>query len=256
MEVFKDYAYYYNMFYGDKDYAKEAEAVEKLVKKYCRKQDKTITSILNMGCGTGRHDFELAKLGYRMTGIDLSEEMIKVAQATSGSGDCVPTFEVADIRSYQPKQKYDAVISLFHVMSYQNQNEDILSAFKVAAAALDMGGIFVFDAWYGPGVLSDPPVVRVKKVEDDQNSLIRYANPIMHAQDNVVDVCYQVLVIDKQTSVSKEINEVHHMRYFFKPEIEFMLNLAGFELAACLDCNTLQETDFDSWTAYFAAIKK
>lgn len=257
MEVFKDYAYYYNMFYGDKDYAGEAQVISKLINNLGRAGvNESVTTILNMGCGTGRHDFELAKLGYQMTGVDLSAEMIKVAQEALHDGDCGPTFEVADIRSYKPKQKYDAVISLFHVMSYQNQNEDVLSAFKVAADALDTGGIFVFDAWYGPGVLSDPPSVRVKKVEDVQNSLIRYANPVMHVQDNVVDVCYQVLVIDKQTSVSKEIDEVHHMRYFFKPEIELMLNLTGFELAACLDCNTLQETDFDSWTAYFAAIKK
>lgn len=254
MEVFKDYAYYYDMFYGDKDYSYEAKVVKSLIDRY--RGGIKVSKVLNLGCGTGRHDFALAKLGYQMSGIDLSEEMIKVAESATGEGDIAPRFEVADIRSYESRQKYDAVISLFHVMSYQNQNEDILSAFKTAAKVLDTGRLFLFDVWYGPGVLSDPPSVRVKKVEDDENILIRYANPVMHAEDNIVDVCYNVIVVNKQTSVSKEIDEIHHMRYFFKPEIEFILDQAGFRLVACLDCKTLKETDYNSWTAYFIAIRK
>jgi len=254
MEVFKDYAYYYDMFYGDKDYTCEAKIVKNLIDRY--RGGIKVSRILNLGCGTGRHDFELTKLGYQMSGIDLSEEMIKVAKSAAGEGNNTPKFEVADIRNYEPQHKYDVVISLFHVMSYQNQNEDILKAFKTAAKALDTGGLFLFDVWYGPGVLSDPPAVRVKKVEDDENILIRYANPVMHAEDNIVDVCYNVIVVDKQTSVYKEIDEIHHMRYFFKPEVELILEQSGFSLIACLDCNTLKETDFNSWTSYFVAIRK
>ena len=43
------------------------------------------------------------------------------------------------------------MISLFHVMSYQTDNNDILSAFQSARNALNIGGIFIFDVWYGPG---------------------------------------------------------------------------------------------------------
>lgn len=254
MEVFQDYAYYYNMFYGDKDYVEEASQINNLIQKYGR--SKKVTSILNMGCGTGRHDFELAKFGYHMHGIDLSDGMIEVARASVCNTLNVPSFEVADVRFYEPKQQYDAVIAMFHVMSYQNRNEDILNAFEVAAKALNRGDLFIFDTWYGPGVLLDLPAVRVKKVEDEDNSLIRYANPVMHAEENIVDVCYNVLIINKETSVSKEINEIHHMRYFFKPEIELMLNQTGFDLVACLDCNTLEKTDYNSWTAYFIAVRK
>lgn len=255
MEIFKDYAYYYNTFYGDKDYANEALIIKNLIKGY--QTNKETVTLLNLGCGTGKHDYELEKLGYQMTGIDLSAEMIKAAQSVSvEKKDFSPRFEVADIRSYEPKEKYDAVISLFHVMSYQNKNEDVLNVFKVASKALDVGSLFIFDTWYGPGVLSDSPAVRVKKMEDDDNILIRYANPVMHAEDDTVDVCYNIIVINKETSISREINEIHHMRYFFKPEIELMLSQTGFRLVACLDCNTLKETNYDSWTAYFIAVKE
>lgn len=249
METFQDYAYYYNAFYRDKDYAKEAKQIDELIKEY----GNYVHSVINYGCGTGKHDIELSKLGYSCTGIDLSETMIEIAKQNSKVTDNIIDFSVADIRTYQPSKKFDAVISLFHVMSYQNSNDDILAAFQSARKALEKGGLFLFDAWYGPGVLSDKPVVRVKEVEDDKYKLVRIARPVMHDKTNVVDVCYEVLVIDKETSVTKTINEVHSMRYFFRPEIEFLLKQAGFELITGLDCNMLGETNFDSWTSYFVA---
>ena len=101
--------------------------------------------------------------------------------------------------------------------------------------------------------MSDKPAVRVKKIEDDKYKLIRIARPIMHEKKNVVDVCYEVLVIDKETAVTKVINEVHNMRYFFRPELQFLLKQSGFELVDNLDCQTLGETDYRSWTSYFVA---
>lgn len=246
MEVFHDYAYYYNAFYEDKDYEAESEQVDKLLKKYGDNTKK----IINYGCGTGRHDIELLKLGYECTGIDLSPLMIEIAQKNERGG---LNFAVADIRTYTPSEKYDAVISLFHVISYQNKNQDIMAAFRTARLSLKKGGIFLFDVWYGPGVLTDQPAVRVKEVQDDNFRLIRIARPVMHDKENVVDVCYEVFVIDKKTGGTKTINEVHDMRYFFRPELEFYLQQAGFELMDNLDCRTLGETNYDSWTSYFIA---
>lgn len=248
MEIFQDYAYYYNAFYQDKDYKAEALQVDALLKKY----GNGITELLNLGCGTGRHDLALSQLGYDCVGIDMSPLMIDIARDYA-KGKKNVHFDLADIRGYEPQKVYDAVISLFHVMSYQNSNEDILSAFQTARKALDKEGLFLFDAWYGPGVLSDKPAVRVKEIEDEKNRLIRIARPVMHDKENVVDVCYEVLVIDKESGKTRMINEVHHMRYFFRPEIELLLKEAGFELMGNLDCQTLEDTDYNSWTSYFIA---
>lgn len=249
MEVFQNYAYYYNAFYQDKDYAAESRQVNTLLKRY----GSNVRKIINYGCGTGRHDIELSKLGYDCTGIDMSPLMIDIARGNSRDINADIDFSVADIRTYEPKDKYDAVISLFHVMSYQNSNEDILGAFRSARKALDCGGLFLFDCWYGPGVLSDSPVVRAKEVEDDTYKLVRIARPVMHDRTNVVDVCYEVLVIEKETGCTKTINETHHMRYFFRPELEFYLKESGFEMIDNLDCATLRETGYGSWTSYFVA---
>lgn len=249
MEVFQDYAYYYNAFYQDKDYKVEAQQVDILLQKY----GKNINKIINFGCGTGRHDIELSRMGYQCTGIDMSSTMIEIAEKNADKVEELINYSVTDIRTYKPKEKFDAIISLFHVMSYQTDNKDILSAFSSARNALNKEGLFLFDVWYGPGVLSDKPVVRVKEVEDNNYRLIRIAKPVMDDKRNVVNVCYEVLVIDKKTNETKTIEEVHHMRYFFRPELEFYLKESGFELLDNLDCMTLDKTSYNSWTSYFIA---
>lgn len=250
MEVFQDYALYYNAFYQDKDYIGEARQIDTLLKKY---GNSNIKKLINFGCGTGKHDIELSKLGYKCSGIDMSPFMIESARENSRKQNVQIDFVMADIRDYNPDKKYDAVISLFHVMSYQNSNEDILATFRTARKALEQGGVFVFDVWYGPGVLSDKPTIRVKEVETDRYRLIRIAKPVMHDKINVVDVCYEVFVIDKELNETRLINEVHKMRYFFRPELEFYLREAGFVLLDNLDCVTLKGTNYSSWTSYFVA---
>lgn len=251
METFKDYAYYYNLFYQDKDYQGESETVIRLL------ENAGITehTILNMGCGTGKHDFCMEQLGYQMNGIDLSSEMIAIANriGTETNSECA--FEVADIREYRNRKKYGAVIALFHVMSYQNGNQDVIKSMQTAGAHLEKGGIFLFDAWYGPGVLTDRPCNRMKKIEDKSKCFIRFATPQMYPNDNIVNVHYEVLVTDKATLQTQSIEENHYMRYFFKPEIELMLDKTGFELVQMIACDSLQEPDYESWTVYFVARK-
>lgn len=249
MEIFKDYAYYYNAFYQNKNYKEEARQIDSLLQQY----GNNIRHVINFGCGTGRHDLELAKLGYQCEGIDMSPLMIEIAKKNAEKEELDIPFSLENVQKFEPERKYDAVISLFHVMSYQTKNQDILSAFASARKSLDKGGIFLFDVWYGPGVLSDRPSVRVKEAEDHERKLIRVAEPEMNDKKNTVSVHYNVLIIDKKTNKAQALNEVHDMRYFFVPELDWMLHETGFELICNLDCNTLGETDFNSWTSYFIA---
>ena len=70
------YARYYDLFNQGKDYNKECDFLEEIFKKFGDK----IQTILDLGCGTGLHALELSKRRYTLTGLDLSEEMIKIAR--------------------------------------------------------------------------------------------------------------------------------------------------------------------------------
>lgn len=249
-KVFGRYADYYNLLYKDKDYAGETQYLHQLIQRHCAGAGK----VLNLGCGTGRHDFELAKMGYELTGVDLSEEMLQIANdrlKLQARPPGVLSFVNGDIRTIRMSKKFDAVISLFHVMSYQSSNVDLIAAFATAKAHLNDDGVFIFDCWYGPAVLTDPPTTRVKRLENDLVKVLRVAEPQMHPNENIVDVNYQMFITDKATGEIEEVFETHRMRYLFVPELEYLLAEAGFKLAAMHEWMSENAPGFSSWGACF-----
>ena len=232
MSVFEDYARYYDLLYRDKNYGGEVDFIDSLIKKHVPGAE----SILELGCGTGGHAEYLAKRGYTVHGIDISDDMLRMAARRhvgfSPELQGKTKFEKGDVRTARLGRKFDVVLSLFHVMSYQTTNEDILAAFQTAREHLNKGGIFLFDCWYGPAVLTDRPEVREKEWSDDAIKISRKAVPVLHPNKNVVDVNYRITVQDKQSGKVKEIHETHHMRYLFIPEIELLFSQTSFQLRA------------------------
>jgi len=252
MSVFGAYSRFYNLLYKDKDYAGEARYVDRLLSSYAASP---VHTILELGCGTGVHARLLAEKGYSVTGVDQSEEMLAAAKADSetqyqSSG---LTFLQGDVRTVKLGKTFDGVISLFHVMSYQATDDDLLAAFASARSHLRPGGVFLFDCWYGPAVLTDRPAVRVKRLEDENISATRIAEPVLYPNDNLVDVNYHVFVTDKPSGNVEEIKETHRMRYLFKPELERMLVGEGLTLVHCEEWMTGKTLGFDTWGGCFVA---
>jgi len=256
MNVFGKYAQYYDLLYRDKDYYGEVRFIDRMIQKYAP----SAKHLLELGCGTGIHAEQLAAARYTVHGIDLSDEMLKSAEDRLQH---LPkevakrlSFQCGDIRRFHHSGRFDAVISLFHVMSYQTQNSDLLAVFNTAKQHLKPKGIFIFDCWYGPAVLSDPPVVRVKRLEDERIEITRIAEPEMYPNENRVDVHYQVFIKDKSSGKVEILEETHKMRYLFAPEIEQMLALSGLSLINYEEWLSGNELDFSTWNGCFIAGNK
>jgi SAM-dependent methyltransferase len=219
-QVFDAYARYYDLLYRDKDYASESEYVAAHIRKLAPQAKR----ILELGCGTGAHAEHLARLGYFVHGVDMSEAMLARAETRKASLSSTVadrlSFSLGDVRTIRTGHTYDAVISLFHVMSYQTSNADLEAAFDTASVHLQPGGLFLFDFWYGPAVLMQRPEVRVKRLADEDIKVTRIAEPEMHVNENVVDVSYTVFIETKTTGLIEQLHETHRMRYFFLPELE------------------------------------
>jgi len=254
MKIFHDYAYFYDIFYKDKDYSSESSYVNRLIQAF-RPGAKTV---LDLGCGTGRHDFCLEKLGYQVVGVDKSGSMLKLAKEMQSqkhiSKDKI-SFYHADIRNFRIPQKFDSVISLFHVTSYMTGNEDVIKMFQTAHKHLKKTGIFIFDLWYGPAVLSNCPKNKTKKYEDDKWKIVRLSNPVIDENKNFVDVHYKITAENKGTKKARKIEEVHTMRYFFHPEIVHFLSDCGFNLLNAEEFLTGQTPGFATWGVAFIARK-
>lgn len=229
--VFDEYARYYDLLYQDKDYQAEADYVAALIRRF----HPDAQSILELGSGTGKHARLLADRGYKVHGIERSPEMLAKASDVVSAIRNEPvgqhlSFSQGDIRTARLPEKFDAVIALFHVISYQTTNDDATAVFQTAREHLNTGGIFIFDMWYGPAVLTDRPAARIKRMANDAIEITRLAEPVVHPNENRVDVHYHVFVRDKTTEAVKELGETHGMRYYFKPEIELLAAQMDFSL--------------------------
>lgn len=251
MSAFESYSRYYNLLYQDKDYAGEAAYVNSLIDKHLP----GAASILDLGCGTGTHNFLLAEMGYEVTGVDMSQEMLAVANSRLAgiSSAQLPliSFHEGDIRAVLLKRTFDVVISLFHVISYQTSNDDLTAAFATARSHLKPGGIFIFDCWYGPAVLTDRPAVRVKRLENTEIALTRMVEPVMHPDMNLVELNYHIMARDKKNGAVEEVQETHRMRYLFRPEIELLVQKSGMSIIESSEWMTGLEPGFGTWGVCF-----
>ena len=251
-KVFDVYSAYYDLLYKDKDYACEAEYIMGLL----AKQGVTEGDILELGSGTGKHAEQFTQKGFSVHGVDLSPSMVSEAEQRRPI-DLKKhlNFEVGDVRSVQVGKMFDVVISLFHVVSYQTTNEDIVAMFTTASKHLRQGGIFIFDFWYGPAVLNERPTVRVKRMSNELISVFRIAEPEMRPNENIVEVNYTVIVTDKNDSNLAEIEEKHSMRYLFLPELHEFLKNTQFEVIDSHAWNSEENLGFDSWIGVISAKK-
>ena len=218
--VFNAYSYYYDLLYGDKDYIKETEYIESILKS----NNIIKGNLLEFGSGTGKHGCLLARNGYTVHGIARSAKMISKAQAAPGF-----SCEKGDISAIKMNRSYDAILSLFHVISYQTANTELQAVFTNAAVHLNTGGLFVFDFWYSPAVLTQRPVVRIKRIKDNQVEITRLAEPEIYPNENRVDVNYTIFVRDLLKDKIQTFQEVHPMRHFSLLEIDILAGVHGFE---------------------------
>ncbi len=225
------YAGIYDALYFDKDYAAEAQFALDQIRSNSRKLPR---KILDLGCGTGLHAMQLALMGISVTGVDRSVDMVGVAEKRKES---LPEdlrerleFRVGDIRTIDFHRRYDAVFSLFHVISYVTEDKDLEATFQTVRRHLNVGGAFIFDFWYGPAVLRDPPRPRVKTTQVGQKHIQRKANPKWDRKRCVVCVNYDIEIKDTANGELIREREQHFVRYFFLDEIEKRLGATGFQI--------------------------
>ena len=156
-----------------------------------------------------------------------------------------------DIREIKLREKFDCVISLFHVISYQITNENLLSVFKTAFESLEDNGLFLFDVWYAPAVIHQKPTIRIKKIKTDSNFITRIAEPELVVNNNQVNVKYIFYDFNSNSNQLKITEEIHPMRYFSIPELKFFAKKTGFEVIEIKQLITGASPSLDTWGIYF-----
>jgi SAM-dependent methyltransferase len=247
-EVFGAYSTSYDALYATKDYDRECDLLEVTFRRFARPG---VHRLLDLGCGTGGHALRMAARGYDVTGVDGSPAMLREARrkAEFAGQNLRVSFVESDLRRFSIGGTYDAAMAMFAVMSYLPSNEDQVAALKAVRRHLAPGGIFIFDVWFGPGVVREPPVERFRVVSAGGTEILRLATPQLHLPSQTVDVTYRVLR-RRGELLEDELIETHRMRFFFPCELELLLRSSGFEIVSLHPVGDLDHPiGLDDWQA-------
>lgn len=101
--------------------------------------------ILDLACGPGRHSVALARYGYQVVGLDLSGELLRMAQSEAFRQGCRVSFVQGDMRELCFAHEFDAVINVFTSFGYFDEEKDNLRVLNNVARALRQNGRFLID---------------------------------------------------------------------------------------------------------------
>jgi SAM-dependent methyltransferase len=191
----------------------------------------TPRTIVDLGCGTGNLAIPLRVEGYSVTGIDLSEDMLAVAQQKAERQPSLTkggslTWVQQDIREWELIEQVDTVISFCDCMNYLLEEADIVQAFQQTYQGLKQGGLFLFDvhtpkqlqnyAQTQPFFLNDEDIAYIWTSEYDEDRM-----EIEHAL---------TLFIQEEADPSKfrRVDEQHIQRAYPLKWLEQQLLEAGF----------------------------
>ncbi len=260
MNVFQNYGKYYDLLYQDKDYVGEANFLIELFKKHNIDNG---ARLLELGTGTGKHACHLAEQGYFVTGIEQSDIMLEIAgQALATKNTDIANrikLYKGDIRTWdaekenqgEQSERFDAVFSLFHVMSYMQNLADLKAVFANIKKQVKSNGVFVFDCWYGPAVLNLKPETRFKIMTDGEYTIERVAQASMDTTKQQVTIDYTLFSKDKDQENYQKFTEQHKMRFLFKSEIELLCEQFDCELTDSFEWMTKADLSQDTWGACF-----
>lgn len=192
-------------------------------------------SILDAGCGRGRHAIEIARNcpHARIHGVDFSETNIESARGKI-DGLANVSFEVCDLRSYHPEERYDIILCLYDVIGSIPEEEDNRRILENLAVSCRSGGILVLsvmnmeltehlaepsnvgDIGVDPGILSRLPASDVMRSSGD------IFDPHFFAIDTVSDQVYRKEVFGDTEHVIRD-------KRYRADEISALVSDSGFD---------------------------
>jgi len=145
---------------------------------------------------------------------------------------------------------------MFAVMGYLSDNKQLLAGLCTAKKHLNPKGVFIFDGWFGPAVLSQKPEKRRHEYEDGQNTVVRKVTPSLDPINQTVTVHYDISV-NRNGKIIKQMQENHVMRFMFVQEMTLLMQSVGLKLVHyCPFLEPDGQLSTDTWNATFVAQKE
>ena len=227
MATYKYFATVYDRMMDNIPYDDWEQYILLLLYKNGVKPDAKITEI---GCGTGTMTRRFADYGFKMTGIDISEEMLAEAEAKSKD----ITYIHMDMRELKLPEKQEVIFSTGDSMNYILTNDDLKKVMKSAYDNLEKGGVFLFD-------MKTDYFFRYSldgyTYKEDLGDFSYVWRNIYDEENHIHSYFLRFRYGDKKEKV---VCEVHKQRAYFAKDIKEAAVYAGFERAKVYGEMTLQ----------------
>ena len=189
-----------------------------------------VKKALVVACGAGRLTFPLDALGYKMNGVDLSSQLIRIAKAEARKQGRMIRFSVGDMRKLKTQGKFDAVICMWGSFTYIESINDMLKTLDGMNRNLKRGGLVIIDVAPGWHEIVISKIYKLKM----------YGKPVKNGRIDKADIEFDPadqfsLQHDEYiTYVNGKIRSRTHFdrkRYHFTPTMfDLLLRLAGFKV--------------------------
>lgn len=136
-----EFAYFYDQLMQDAPYESWMAFLQEAMARY----DFMPRHIADLGCGTGTISIALYEQGYKVTGVDLSEDMLAQAEAKLSSHSSRLRFLCQDLRELYLPETCDLAVSFCDSLNYITDADDLGQIFKRVKTQLRPNGMFLFD---------------------------------------------------------------------------------------------------------------
>ena len=141
MNAYQNLAASYDRLTNDVDYGSWVDFAHALLEKEGLK----VRTVADLACGTGSATRILAQMGYRVTAVDLSEDMLTEAMDKCADLPNLPTFVHQNLAELKLPRAVDLAVCFLDSLDYILDPKDCESAIQRTYKALNPGGIFIFD---------------------------------------------------------------------------------------------------------------
>ncbi len=200
---------------------KETRIILKHLPKNCRK-------IFDAPCGYGRISNNLAVLGYKVTGIDISSYFINLAQKEARQKGLRVSYIIGDVLSKKISEKFDAVLNIFTSLGYLENEEKNELFIKRLCYHVKTGGSLIIEI-INPIALTKNYKEKETVMLKDGTKLCFYRYLDFRTSTNVTEI--------RSIKKNKQKKVVHIIRLYYPHELVNICRKFGCELIEMLDQN-------------------
>lgn len=243
MEAYTSFAQVYDLFMDNVPYEEWSVYLIGLLKEY----GITEGTVCDIGCGTGKMTRLLARAGYDMIGVDLSEDMLALADRGVEGEILYLCQDMCELELYGT---VSAIVSVCDSMNYLLEEEEILAVLERAEHYLDPGGVFIFD------------MNTIYKYEHIEDTICENRKEGSFIWENYYDDKEQIneydltLFIREESGLYQKFEETHYQRGYPIEQICAWIEQAGLECLAVYGEGTREKPEADSERVYFIAGKR